>query len=89
VPKAWLSSDIETEFENMPTEFGPVTIKFALSKDHKDLKVTYNHKFRRQPEKVMLHIPPVETLKKVVINGRTVKAKPSDVINISGDKFDG
>ena len=82
VPKAWLRSDIETEFENMPTEFGPVTIKFALSKDHKDLKVTYNHKFRRPPEKVMLHIPPVESLKKVIINGRPVKAKPSDVINI-------
>lgn len=83
VPKAWLRSDIETEFENMPTEFGPVTIKFALSKNHKDLKVTYNHKFRRQPEKVMLHIPPVETLRKVVINGKSVKAGPGDVINIS------
>jgi hypothetical protein len=59
-----------------------VTIKFALSKNHKDLKVTYNHKFRRQPEKVMLHIPPVETLRKVVINGKSIKARSGDVINI-------
>jgi len=82
VPKAWLSSELETEFENMPTEFGPVTIRFALSKDRKDLKVTYNHRFRRQPQKVVLHVPPVDSLRKVIINGRPVKARAGDIIDI-------
>jgi len=78
VPLAWVTSDHQTKFENMPTEFGPVTVKFKLSDNGKALDATYEPKFRHQPKKVILHMPPIESLYKVTINGRDHKAGASD-----------
>jgi hypothetical protein len=74
-PLAWLSSKEQTRFENMPTEFGPVTLKWKLSDDGKALQVDYASKFRRPPKAVMLHIPPSPGLEKVNINGKEHTAK--------------
>ena len=82
VPKAWLRTDYETKFENMPTEFGPVTITFKLIGHGKVLDVSYGPKFRHQPKKIVLHVPPLVGLTKVVINGRATEAKPGDLIAV-------
>ena len=80
VPVAWVTADYETKFENMPTQFGPVTLKFRLSEDEKTFLVTFEPKFRLKPNKVVLHAPPVSGLSQVIVNGREYKAKPGDAL---------
>ncbi|MCK4820913.1 hypothetical protein KA005_34430, partial [bacterium] len=82
VPLAWLKDDFETKFENIPTEFGPVTIIFKLVEHGKTLQLNYVPKFRHKPKRVVLHVPPIEGLNRVTINDCKVKARPGDVICI-------
>jgi hypothetical protein len=82
VPLAWVKADKQTKFENMPTEFGPVTLKFRLSEDGKTLLVTFEPRFRLTPKKVVLHVPPVPDLTRVIVNGREYKAKPGNALTI-------
>jgi hypothetical protein len=69
-PLAWLSGAEQTRFENMPTEFGPVTIKWRLADEGQTLKVEYAPQFRRTPKSVMLHVPPLPGLKSVTVNAK-------------------
>jgi hypothetical protein len=71
-PLAWLRPDYLTRFENMPTEFGPVTLKFKLGANAKTLDLTYEPKYRQQPKRVVLHIPPVAGLDRITLNGKTL-----------------
>ena len=82
VPKAWLRTDSKTRFEKMPTEFGPVSISFRLTEKGKALQIAYRAKFRHQPEKILLHVPPVEGLDKVIINDRHIEAEPGRILSI-------
>ena len=75
-PLAWISKEKGTVFENMPTEFGPVNLRWKLSKDGKALEVSFQGRFHHKPGKVVLHIPPAEGLNKVIINGKKRFAKP-------------
>ncbi|MBI3910593.1 MAG: hypothetical protein HY320_06635 [Armatimonadetes bacterium] len=59
-PLAWLQSDQETIFENVPTEFGPVTLRFALSPDRKTLQVSFGAALRGTPKRVVLPPAPLE-----------------------------
>ncbi|HPD29567.1 MAG TPA: hypothetical protein PLL20_06200 [Phycisphaerae bacterium] len=72
MPRAWLRTDRETRFEKMPTAFGPVTVKARINREGKMLEVTYRASFRRPPQKVLLHVPPVPGLKAVRVNGKPV-----------------
>jgi hypothetical protein len=81
-PLAWISAAEQTRFENMPTEFGPVTLKWKLSADGRSLAVDYAPKFRRPPRAVLLHVPPAEGLEKVLVNGVKHPAKGGDVISL-------
>jgi len=72
MPLAWLRAERETRFENMPTEFGPITVKTRLSPDGKTLEVACQASFRRPPSKIRLHVPPVPGLKTVRVNGEVV-----------------
>jgi len=76
VPKAWLRSDRETIFDNMPTVFGPVSLRFSLSQDGKMLKITFKPDFRKgeQPKRIVFHTPPVDGLEEIVVNGKTLPA---------------
>ena len=76
VPKAWLRSDRETIFDNMPTVFGPVSLRFSLSKDGKTLKVSFKPEFREgeDPKRIVFHTPPVDGLEEIVVNGKTISA---------------
>jgi len=82
VPLAWLKVDKPTIFERIATEFGPVSVRFQLQEEGKSLKVIFEPKFRHQPQEVFLHVPPLASLRAVVVNGRIYKVKSGDVINI-------
>ncbi|HWP39788.1 MAG TPA: hypothetical protein VNL70_02595, partial [Tepidisphaeraceae bacterium] len=77
-PLAWFSSTEQTRFENMPTEFGPVTLRWRLTDGGRTLQVEYAPSFRRQPQAVLLHAPPLPDLEKIVVNGREHRADPSN-----------
>ena len=70
-PKAWLKTDHVTRFENVPTIFGPVTVRFELTDDGKTLDLHYSANFHHTPRKVMLHVPPLPEIDQLHINGRT------------------
>ncbi|HUU29887.1 MAG TPA: hypothetical protein VM123_18950 [archaeon] len=80
VPAVWLRTDFETKFINLPTEFGPVTLRFKITDSGKTLDLAYRTEFRQEPEKVVLHVPLLAGLAQVRINGRAEKAKPGDLI---------
>jgi hypothetical protein len=73
VPLAWLSSETGLILERMPTEFGPVDLRARLEDEGKTLKVSFEPAYRVSPDKVVLHIPPVEGLTRVVVNGEVRK----------------
>jgi len=75
VPRAWLSDSQQTVFQNMPTEFGPVTLKWMLRDAGRTLDLTCTARFRRRPDAIVLHVPPLPDLKKVVINNESVSAR--------------
>ncbi len=72
MPLAWLARD-GSRFENMPTEFGPITLRVKLIRGE-ELDVSFEPRYRETPERLVLHIPPVPGLKSVRFNGRQVKA---------------
>jgi hypothetical protein len=75
-PLAWITSEHLTRFEKIPTEYGPVDLKFQLNEDGQTLNVTFAGQWRHRAERVVLHAPPVPGLAKVVVNGQEFAAKP-------------
>ena len=73
MPLAWLSTARESKFENMPTIFGPITLRAKLGPGGKELRVSFEHKFRVTPARVVLHVPPVEGLMSITLNGKRVQ----------------
>lgn len=73
MPLAWLNRARESRLENMPTEFGPVTLRAKLNASGDELQVVFTDRFRRKPAKVVLHVPPVEGLKRITVNGKPAK----------------
>ena len=78
-PLAWLKPGDEGTYEQMPTIYGPVTLRTKVAKDGKALEVTYQAKFRIAPKKVILHVPPMPGLKTVKVNGKKVTPKAGKV----------
>lgn len=71
-PLAWLTTDKEASFERLPTEFGPLTLKVKLADGGKTLRVAFSPRFRITPQRVMLHVPPLEGLSSVVFNDKSL-----------------
>jgi hypothetical protein len=82
VPLAWLRSDRPTLFERIPTEFGPVTLRFQLQQDARRLAVTFQPQFRHNPRRVVLHVPPVDGLSEIAVGKRVYAAAAGDVITL-------
>jgi hypothetical protein len=81
-PRAWLKTDHLTRFENIPTLHGPVTVRFQLKDAGKTLHVEYEPKYRLKPNKVLLHVPPMDGIEQVTINGKSRSAAPGQSIQI-------
>ncbi|MDR1718839.1 MAG: hypothetical protein LBR67_01785 [Dysgonamonadaceae bacterium] len=77
-PLAWLSSEEETVFEKMPTEYGPVNLRFKKSTDGKTLTVAFSGEWRERPQKIVLHLPPLQSLETIIINGKKQAVKHRD-----------
>ena len=73
-PHAWITSQEETRIEQMPTEFGPVDLRFRLSKNKKILTLSFQGHWREKPRNVILHVPQLPGLERIVINGNAYDA---------------
>ncbi|HWP39789.1 MAG TPA: hypothetical protein VNL70_02600 [Tepidisphaeraceae bacterium] len=82
VPLTWISDKEQTSFQNMPTEFGPVTLKWKLEDSGTTLNVQYAASFRRAPQAVLLHVPPVPGLQRIIVNGREHRAQQGASIRL-------
>jgi hypothetical protein len=80
-PLAWVSSKEKTAFENMPTEFGPVTVRWQLNADI--LHVEFSGEWRSKPDRITLHAPPVPGLTKVIINDKSYAVRKTREITLS------
>jgi hypothetical protein len=82
-PQAWISSDQETVFENMPTVYGPLDLRFKLSGDRQTLAVRFEERWREKPTRVVLHTPALSRLSKVSVNGKLYPGeKEIDLVHI-------
>jgi hypothetical protein len=68
-PLAWMSEKRPARFVSLPTEYGPIDLSFGLGAGGRELLVTYAGRLRRAPQKILLHVPPVQGLKKIIFNG--------------------
>lgn len=87
MPLAWLRTDREAIFENVPTYYGPVTLRAQLAQGGRELAVGYSPRYRETPERVVLHVPPVKGLTRITLNGQPLKwdGKSATVV-ISGSR---
>jgi len=69
-PLAWLATDRDARFLNIPTCFGPVDLVARLADGGKTLRVRFSDRFRERPGRVVLHIPPLEGLERIRLDGR-------------------
>lgn len=69
-PNAWLSTQSETVFQDVPTGYGPVTLRFGLSPDGKEVTVTFSGRWHHRPTKVVVTAPEAPGVTRVRINGR-------------------
>ena len=83
-PHAWISSEEETRFEKMPTEFGPVHLKFRRSDDGKTLDVSFHADWREKPNQVVLHAPQMPGLEKIVVNGKSYSGEKEITLDLNG-----
>jgi len=81
-PRAWLETDFQTKFENLSTEFGPVSLRFQVRKSGRQLAVSFHPKFRASPKKILLHVPPLESIRQVVVNGQSFRARTGELIDL-------
>lgn len=79
-PLAWLSSDEETVCDNMPTIYGPVSLRFKKSRNGNSLDITFRGEWREKPKKVVIHVPPDPGMKRVNVNGVDYSANDEIVL---------
>jgi hypothetical protein len=85
MPLAWLAPGKAAIFRQIPTEYGPVTVDTTLSSDRETMQVTYQPSFRSSPSKIWLHIPPVQGLKLVKVNGKSVWSGGARVVALGNE----
>jgi hypothetical protein len=69
MPLAWLRGSDGSAFEDMPTEFGPVTVRVRLTNHSRQLSVDFEPRFKMKPASVVLHVPPADGLESVAVSG--------------------
>jgi hypothetical protein len=78
VPAAWLRPGANTVCENVPTEYGPVSVTAKMSRDG-GLEVTCGGGRRAPPDRVELHIPRRPDLRRMRVNGVPVDTRRTRV----------
>ncbi|MEN8227701.1 MAG: twin-arginine translocation signal domain-containing protein [Bacteroidota bacterium] len=72
-PREWLKGE-GFGLKKIPTEYGPVTLSGKLD-DRGTLEVSYSAEYHWEPEKVILHVPPLEEIRSVRVNGKRVSGE--------------
>ena len=75
VPPAWIAPGKSMTFEAVATEFGPVNLHVARE-ESTVLDVSFEGAGRIAPKRVCLHVPRLDALKTLRLNGRQVPGKP-------------
>lgn len=73
-PRDWLTAEAETRFSRVPTFYGPVDLRFRLTRGGRTLSITFAGHWHHAPRRVVVHVPPVDGLQTVEVNGRTYPA---------------
>ena len=69
-PLAWFTEEQETVFADVPTEYGPVSLRWRLEGD--TLQVSFTPRFRGPTPRMRLHRPPLAGVRRACVNGATV-----------------
>lgn len=80
MPLAWLRPGARAVFEQMPTEFGPVSLTTQINRRGDILDICFTPKWRGAAPKVILHLPPLAGLKGVRVNGQRLKVKGRKIL---------
>jgi hypothetical protein len=59
----------------VPTRFGPLSLSARLEDKDRTLRIEFKLSARRQPTRILLHIPPVPDLEFVWLNGKPLAAR--------------
>ncbi|WP_328992683.1 twin-arginine translocation signal domain-containing protein [Kribbella sp. NBC_01245] len=59
-PQAWLSADTDTVFTQMPTIYGPITLRLRATSPT-EVALTWSATWRQPPTKLLVHAPPGTT----------------------------
>ncbi|WP_152366005.1 hypothetical protein [Microlunatus speluncae] len=78
-PLSWLSADEQTVFDQIPTEHGRVDLRFRLADGGARLDVEFEGHWHGAAPEVLLHLPPLDGLKTVRINGADRPAGDSPI----------
>lgn len=85
MPLAWLRRGQACTFANMPTDFGPVSLRVALGKDGTTLRIRFDAAFREPPRSIILHRPPLSGLRRILLNRQELKMPVSmKTLDITG-----
>ncbi len=82
VPHAWVPAGSPSRFENTPTVFGPIDLRFELSGGGQKLRVSFRARYHHPPNRTLVHVPPIPTLSQVILNGTTHAVRPGDVVSV-------
>lgn len=69
-PQAWITQEEEAIFEDMPTLYGRVTLRFRLSDDKRSLHVTFRPVWHQAQPKVVLHTTAMAGVDEIIVNGK-------------------
>lgn len=80
-PLAWLSESEETVFDNLPTYHGPVDLRWQVVDGGRGLRVSFTPRWRGSAPPVVLHVPPLDGLTYVVLNGTRHETAPGGTLS--------
>ncbi|SDS49726.1 hypothetical protein [Jiangella sp. DSM 45060] len=78
-PLSWLSETDQTVFERVATEHGPVDLRFKLADGGARLDVEFEGHWHADAPEVLLHLPPLDGLRTVRVNGDDMPAADSPI----------
>ncbi len=80
IPLAWVGPGDTCRFDDVPTEFGPATLRTRRSRNGKTLHIIWRPRFRHAPGKVVLHIPPAPGLGQIKVNSKTRRPRAGKML---------
>ncbi|WP_152363169.1 hypothetical protein [Microlunatus speluncae] len=74
-PLAWLVDGSPTKLLRAPTRYGTVSLELSRDDGNRTLNVKFGSDWKRKPQRIVLHPPPIPDLLTVTVNGRRYGAR--------------